>query len=169
MSKENNKRDVVISHVFHAKPELVFKAWTKAEYLEQWYAPDGCTVVIKNMNARLGGTFQFSIRNPKNYGCWCIGEYLEFNKPGKLVFSLTLSDENGNPVEAKDIGMDPEMPQTTIVSITFEKHPDGTMMTLHQTVDESLAKRTGAYPSWIQMFNRLNTILLKEKSIHVEG
>src|ERR1043165_7209654 len=110
------------------------------------------------MTARLGGTFHLCIRNPHHFECWCVGEYLEFNKPGKLVFSLGIADENGNPVEPKDIGMDTEMPQNTIVSITFEKHPDGTMMTLRQTLDESLAKKTGAHPSWIQMFNRLNTI-----------
>jgi hypothetical protein len=35
-------------------------------------------------------------------------------------------------------------------------------MTLHQTVSESLARRTGAHPSWLQMFDRLDELLVQK-------
>jgi len=43
----------------------------------------------------------------------------------------------------------------------FLRRPQGgkTLLTLQQTVSESLAKRTGAHPSWIQMLDRLAEVL----------
>jgi hypothetical protein len=38
---------------------------------------------------------------------------------------------------------------------TYKDVGGRTLLTLHQTVDESLAKRTGAHPSWLSMFDRL--------------
>jgi len=32
-------------------------------------------------------------------------------------------------------------------------------MTIHQTVSEEKAKETGAYQSWVKMFNKLNLLV----------
>jgi len=41
------------------------------------------------------------------------------------------------------------------VTVTLAEHDGKTKLTLHQTVLESVAKRTGAHPSWIEMLDRL--------------
>jgi hypothetical protein len=51
---------------------------------------------------------------------------------------------------------DAEWPDETTITVTFVEHEQRTTMTLHQTVPESVAKRTGAYPSWIEMLERLS-------------
>jgi hypothetical protein len=51
--------------------------------------------------------------------------------------------------------MDPDWPRETTVTITLAEHAAGTKLTLQQTVSESVAKRTGAHPSWIEMLDRL--------------
>ena len=56
--------------------------------------------------------------------------------------------------------MDPDWPRETTVTVTSTEHAGKTTMTLHQTVAESLAKRTGAYPSWLEMFDRLSETLV---------
>jgi hypothetical protein len=43
-----------------------------------------------------------------------------------------------------------------VLTLTFEDLGAKTKLTLHQTVSEELAKRTGAYPSWLSMFDRLD-------------
>jgi hypothetical protein len=43
-----------------------------------------------------------------------------------------------------------------VVTVTLEEEQGQTRLTLQQTVSEALAKRTGAYPSWLQMFERLD-------------
>ena len=53
------------------------------------------------------------------------------------------------------VGMDPDWPLETVVTVTLIPKDGRTMLTLHQTVSESLAKRTGAHPGWLEMLDRL--------------
>lgn len=152
-------KDVLITHVFDAPRELVFKAWTDAEWLAKWYAPDNCTVYFKHIDVQEGGTFLSCIYNPQYGNCWAMGKYLEIKSPHRIQYTLAVADESGNPSNAVDEGMNPEWPQETIVTVTFTELDGKTKMVLHQTVSEALAKQTGAYPSWLQMFNRLNKLL----------
>jgi hypothetical protein len=48
-----------------------------------------------------------------------------------------------------------------VATVTFESFGQRTKMTIHQTVDEEKAKETGAYQSWIKMFNKLYQLLKK--------
>lgn len=157
-AKDNNQ-EVLITHVFNAGRELVFNAWTDPEQLVKWYAPDGCTIEFKSIDARKGGRFHSCIHNPTHGDCWCKGTYQEVEFPERIVFTMEVTDEKGNDVKPSDVGMSPDWPQVTKVTVTFYEEGAQTKMVLHQTVDQSLAKETGAFPSWIQMFDRLNEIL----------
>lgn len=148
-------REIVITRVFDAPRDLVFKAWTDPEHLVRWYAPKDCTLHIYKFDFRTGGAFQTSLRNPKSRDCLCSGIYQEIVAPERLVYSLFFSDEDGNFVEPAQAGMDSDWPQETKVTVTFAEQEGKTRVTLHQTVLESIAKRTGAYPSWIEMLDRL--------------
>jgi uncharacterized protein YndB with AHSA1/START domain len=154
-TEQTTDRQIVITRVFNAPRELVFKAWTDPEHLKRWYAPRGCTIHIATMDLRQGGVFHTCIRNPKFHDCWCKGVYREIVVPERIVYTMAVADEKGNLVEPADAGMDPDWPRETIVTVTFAEHEGKTKVTLHQTVLESLAKRTGAHPSWIEMLDRL--------------
>ncbi len=155
----STKKEVLITHIFNAPRELVFKAWTDPEQLLRWYAPDGCTIEFKSIDIRPGGTFHSCITSPDMKHCWCIGTYQEVIFPVRLVQTVAVADENGNPVDPAAIGMHPEWPAETLLTITFEELGSKTKLTLHQTVDEDIAKQMGAHPSWIKMLNRLDEIL----------
>lgn len=146
---------VHITRVFDAPRELVFKAWASPDALEQWFAPRGCDLEISEFNFYQGGTFLTCIRNPQFHDCWAKGKYLEIVEPERISFSMGVADGQGNDIEPVSAGMDPEWPQETIVTVTFEEHEGKTTLTLYQTVSEALAKRTGAHPSWLQMLDRL--------------
>lgn len=164
-SKVNNysavKDEFLITHTFHAPVDLVFKAWTTPQYLERWFAPHGCTIRFVKLNVSVGGTFHSCISNPEFGDCWCIGVYKEIVKNEKIVYLITIADQKGKPVQPASIGMDPEWPMETLVTITFKELNGITEITLKQTVSEVIAKRTGAHPSWIQMFVRLGKLLNK--------
>ena len=153
------QEEVLITHVFDASRELVFRAWTEPEQLIKWYAPEGCTITFKQIDVRKGGRFHSCIYNPTYGNCWCKGTYLELDFPERIVFTMEVTDEAANDVQPTDVGMSPDWPAVTKVTVTFEELGAKTKMVLHQTVPASLAKETGAYPSWIQMFNRLNQML----------
>jgi uncharacterized protein YndB with AHSA1/START domain len=158
---ENNaaKNEVFIEETFHAGIERVFKAWTDPGKLMQWYAPDGCTIRFKKIEIAKGGQFHSCISNPQAGDCWCIGEYLEIVPNTKIVFTMINADENGNPINPADIGMDAGWPGTTVVTVTFLEENGTTRLQLHQTVSQELAKRTGAYSGWLQMLGNMAALL----------
>lgn len=152
-------REVLIERTFDAPRDLVFRAWIEPEHLARWYAPKGCSVTIYGFDPRPGGAFHHAIRTPNGHNCVCKGAYREIVPPERLVYTLSFSDAAGNFVEPSDVGADPEWPRETVVTVTFDDLDGRTKLTLHQTVLESIAKRTGAHPSWIEMLDRLSELV----------
>ena len=156
------ENDTFISRIIHAPRELVFAAWTDPEHLKHWFAPKGCTIHFTSIDIRPGGGFHLCIRNPDYKDCWCKGTYLEIIAPERIVYKLAVSDEAGRLRDPKDVGMDPEWPAETIVTATFKEMGITTKFTLHQTVSQTIAKRTGAFPSWLSAFDLLDELLKKQ-------
>ncbi len=40
------EREIVITRVYDAPRDLVFKAWSKEEYLSKWWGPQGFTTTF---------------------------------------------------------------------------------------------------------------------------
>ncbi len=159
MIEPGNDAEVLISRSFTVPRELLWRAWTELEHLKQWHAPQGCEIHFERFDFREGGGFLSCIRNPAFGECWCLGEYLEIAPPERLVYRLSMADAAGNRISSAAAGHDPEWPDETILTLTFREEGGKTLLTLHQTVSEALAKRTGAYPSWLDMLDRLGNVL----------
>lgn len=148
-------REVLITRSFDAPRELVWKAWTELEHLKQWHAPRGCEIHFERFDFREGGGFLSCVRNPAFGECWCVATYLEVVEPERIVYSMALADAEGNLIGSMAAGHGSEWPAETTLTVTFTEENGKTVMSLHQTVSEELAKRTGAYPSWLDMLDRL--------------
>lgn len=160
MEQNNTKeKELLITHLFDAPRELVFKTWTDPQLLINWYAPDGCTIEFKAINTVQGGDFHSCVHDPVHGDCWIKGTYSEVSFPEKLVFSMVLTDEKGSSVEALSAGKPEDWPKEILTTVTFEAIGQQTKLTLHQTVAEEQAKATGAYQSWIKMFKKLEGVL----------
>ena len=147
--------DLMITRMLDAPRELVFQAWTDPEQLVQWYAPPGCQIHFRQINIQEGGTFHSCIQTPDGFRCWCVGKYAEIVAPERIVFTMASANEDGQQIDSAAAGHDPDWPAETTVTVTLSEVAGQTKLTLTQTVRESLAKRTGAHPSWIQMLDRL--------------
>lgn len=154
-----NENEVFIEETFNAGIESVFSAWTDPDKLMKWYAPDGCTIRFKKLDIKSGGKFHSCISNPQYGDCWCIGEYKEIVTNTKIVFTLINADESGNPVNPADIGMDPDWPGVTLVTVMLTEEKGKTKLQLRQTVIQELAQKTGAYTGWLQMLNNIQKLL----------
>lgn len=146
---------VRIEETFDAPRERVFDAWVRPDRLAQWYAPRGCTLHIEDIDVRTGGSYHMCIRDPEFGDCWTIGTYLEVARPTRLAFTAILADVDGFPVAPESQGHDPAWPSETLVRVTFAEDDGRTVVTLEQDVSEASARRTGAYPSWLEMLDRL--------------
>lgn len=49
--------DFVLSRVFDAPRELVWKCFTDPEHMKGWWGPKGVAVVTSKMDLRVGGTY----------------------------------------------------------------------------------------------------------------
>lgn len=158
---DNKRKELFISHLFDAPSEIVFEAWTDPEELKRWYAPDGCSIEFKHLDTTQGGHFHSCIHDPVHGECWVKGTYLQVIPNQKLVFTMVMSDQYGNSVSSVAAGKTEEWPEEQITTVTFEPIGSQTKVTIHQTVSEEEAKKTGAYQSWIKMFNKLQLQLTK--------
>jgi len=57
-------RSIRHSRVFDAPRELVWKAWTDANHLGQWWGPDGFTITTSKFDFRPGGEWVFVMHGP---------------------------------------------------------------------------------------------------------
>lgn len=148
-------KELLITHLFDAPIDRVFDAWTDPEKLKHWYAPDGCTIEYKSIEVKEGGRFHYAIHHPLHGEAWVTGVYLEIQPPEKLVFTIQLSDENG-----RALAPSAEWPGEILTTVTFESIGNKTEATIHEAVSEDKAKETGAYQGWIEMFKKLNRLLV---------
>lgn len=159
MENQTSNNEVFIEETFNAGIEKVFNAWTDPQLLIKWFAPNGCTIYFTKLEVKTGGQFHSCISNPQFGDCWCVGEYKEVVPYSKIVFTMINADEKGNPINPADIGMDPEWPGETMVTVTFIEENGKTKLQLRQTVSQELAKKTGAYPSWLQMLDNMKDVI----------
>lgn len=152
--------DVWITRTVKFPRELVFKIWTDPEHLPRWFAPDNCGIHFEKLEIWPGGRFHSCVHTPDGKDCWCVGEYLEVTAPEKIVYNIAIADEAGNRRTSAAAGMDPAWPDETLVTVTFrDLGNDQTELTIHQAAPADVARRTGAYPSWLQMLDHMETAL----------
>src|SRR3981081_2740246 len=99
---------MVVTRVFDAPRELVWKAWTDPKYVMQWWGPKGFTAPVCQMDFRVGGKSLLCMRTPDGQECWNAVEYHEIVLHEKIVSSMYFSDSEGNKVEPAQLGIEHE-------------------------------------------------------------
>jgi uncharacterized protein YndB with AHSA1/START domain len=92
------EREITITRSFDAPRALVFKAWTDAKMLAQWWGPKGFTNPRCEFDARVGGVIRIDMRAPDGAIYPMQGEVREIVPPERLVFTNNALDVDGNPI-----------------------------------------------------------------------
>ncbi len=87
--------EFLITRVFDAPRELVWKAWTKAEHLQRWFGPKGFAMPICSLDLRPGGVFHYSMKSPDGHEMWGKWIFREIVPPERLVVVASFSDARG--------------------------------------------------------------------------
>jgi uncharacterized protein YndB with AHSA1/START domain len=116
---------MVVTRVFDAPRELVWKAWTDPQYVMQWWGPKGFTALVCKMDFRVGGKFLYCTRTPDGQEFWHSGEYHEIVPHEKIVSSMYFSDSEGNKVEPAQLGIEHEAIEGAHDVILFEDLGNG--------------------------------------------
>jgi len=147
--------EILITRIFDAPRELVWRAWTSPEHLMGWWGPKDYTSPACKMDFRVGGTYLFCMRSPEGQDFWSTGEYREIVPLERIVFTDSFADEQGNVVSPKHYGMGDDFPQELVVTVTFENLNGKTRMTMIHTGIPAGEHREGAQQGWEESFDKL--------------
>jgi uncharacterized protein YndB with AHSA1/START domain len=137
MTDSNRPQDaVVIERSFDAPVDLIWQMWTDPEHFKAWYGPDGATIPAAKLDVRVGGTRLVCIEMQSPDGpmrMWFAGEYREVVENERLVYTESMSDENGNVSAPTDMSMPGGHPMTTEVRVELQDVGGRTRMVMTHT------------------------------------
>ena len=110
-------REVVLTRVFDAPRQMVFDAFTKPELLKQWFGPCGHSLVVCEVDLRVGGGFRFVLRDPQGREMGMRGVYREIVPPERSVHMESFDDYPG---ESQVTGVFTEQAGKTTLTATIQ-------------------------------------------------
>ena len=156
----NETERMVVTRVFDAPRELVWKAWTDPKYVMQWWGPKGFSAPVCKMDFRVGGKFLYCMRTPDGQEFWNGGEYHEIVPHEKIVSSMYFSDSEGNKVEAAQLGIEHEAIEGARDVILFEDLGNGqTKVTFigNETMENAI--KTGQLEGMNQILDKAAAVI----------
>ena len=114
--------DFVISRVFNAPREMLWKCFTEPEHVPKWWGPKGVTSSVKTLDLRPGGMCHYKMITPDGQVWWGKSVYREIAASSRLVFINSFSDEDAG-LTRHPLG--PTWPLEMMTIITFEEQPGG--------------------------------------------
>lgn len=144
-------RELVLSRLIDAPCETVYRAWTDAEILKQWFAPKPWSTPHAELDVRPGGSTLVVMSDPDGNQFPNRGIYLEIVPNRKLV----ITDAYSSAWEPS------EKPFFTAV-LTFEDEGGKTRYTArarHWTVeDKEVHEKMGFHEGWGQCADQLEAV-----------
>jgi len=95
-SKDLQKKMITVVREFDAPLNLVWKAWTDSDILDQWWAPKPWKAETKTMDFRAGGHWLYFMKGPDGNGSWCSVEFGTITPRKSYTSSTAFCDEAGN-------------------------------------------------------------------------
>ena len=169
MTRKNEnaeEQEIVITHIFDAPRELVWKYWTDPKYFMRWWGPEGFTTPVSEMDFRVGGVYLNCMWSPEGENYWSTGVYREIIEPERIVYTDSFSDAGGNIVPASYYEMSGDWPLELLVTVTFEEQEGRkTKLTLKHAGIPAGEDRDLTEAGWNESFDKLVEDLVKEKPL----
>jgi uncharacterized protein YndB with AHSA1/START domain len=147
LAQMEKARELVLTRVFDAPREVVFKAWTEVERLRRWWGPKGFTNPICEVDVRPGGAMRIHMRGPDGTIYPMTGVYREIVEPERLVFTASALDAGGEPLFEQ------------LTTVTFEELGGKTKLTVQASFSkvrpEAARHLAGAEMGWNMSLDRL--------------
>jgi uncharacterized protein YndB with AHSA1/START domain len=153
------KNELVITRIFDAPRERVWKAWSEPEQMMKWWGPKVFTAPVCKIDFRVGGKYLFCMRDPKGKDYWSTGVFKEIVPPEKIVWTDSFADEKGNPVPASHYGMGDDFPSEMTVTFTFEDMNGKTKLRLVHAGMPGGEQGKMANQGWNESLDKLAAIL----------
>jgi len=150
MTTETESR-VVVMHRYAASSERVFDAFLEVQTARHFlFATVTGEMITAEIDPRVGGRFTFTERRPDMGDIRHVGEYLEIDRPRRLVFTFGVPQFDA---------------RMTVVTIAIRPEGDGCLVTLiNEGVPPDYAKRN--HEGWTRI---LAGLLPAYEDVHAAG
>ncbi|HEY4009790.1 MAG TPA: SRPBCC domain-containing protein [Acidobacteriaceae bacterium] len=156
----NETERLVVTRIFNAPRELVWKAWTDPKYVMQWWGPKGFTSPVCKMDVRVGGKSLFCMKSPDGQECWNGIEYYEIVPYEKIVSLMYFSDADGNKIDPEQLGMEYEAIEGAYDVTLFEDLGDGrTKLTQIGNEPMESARESGQLEGWNEILDKVAAVV----------
>jgi uncharacterized protein YndB with AHSA1/START domain len=133
----SGKEKFVINRSFDAPLDTLFEVWTNPKHASQWLSPAGMTTQFMRSDIRPGGSAFYLMTDGKSLKMYGRVEYIEVDRPHRLVHTQQFCDENENvsrhPLSATwpetmltQVEFTAEGPSRTRVTVTWQPHGEVT-------------------------------------------
>lgn len=116
------EREIVLTRVFDAPRELVFKAWTDKDHISKWFGPKGFSCTTHEIDMRVGGSWRFDMRGPDGKIWPNLMVFLEVKYPERLVFDHGTGKDDDPDKFRVIVTFDAQGDKKTIVTLR-QLHP----------------------------------------------
>jgi uncharacterized protein YndB with AHSA1/START domain len=154
------RNELVITRMFNAPRELVFKVYTDPNLVPLWWGPRKYTTRVEKMEVRPGGQWRF-VQSDENGSEFAFhGEYLEIVPPERVVYTFVYEGDEQ---------------QSLIETVLFEESEGRTKMTaidkfsslegLQNMLQEGM--ESGMNESFARLDELLKEVEKEPKKVHI--
>ena len=139
-------RQVVVTRVFDAPRDVVFRAWTDPDQVAKWFGPQGMDIPRDSVliDARVGGRFELRmVRSEMGFEMGLAYEIIELIEPELLVLHHEAKPELG-------------IPHATVTRVELHDEDGKTRMVL---TDGPYPESAHAEAGWVQAFDKLAALV----------
>ena len=115
-----------LTRSFNAPRDVVFRAFTDLDQLNQWWGPKGLEMMHATLDLRPGGMFHYGMKSPEGAVMWGKWIYREISPPDRLVYVVSFSDEQGGVTRHP---MASSWPREMLSTTVFTEENGRTVMT----------------------------------------
>lgn len=119
-SVDTEKRALVMTRVFDAPRELVYRTYVDPRLIPEWWGPSRLTTTVEKMDVRPGGVWRFIQRDAEGNEYAFNGVFREVAPPERLVYTFEFEGMPGHIL---------------VESVKLEEMGDKTRVTTQDTFD----------------------------------
>ncbi len=94
--KDLKEKSILVAREFNAPLEIVWRAYTESDLLDQWWGPHPWRAATKSMDFRAGGHWLYAMVGPDNEKHWALMNFLAIDPHKSYSIEDAFCDEEGN-------------------------------------------------------------------------
>ena len=110
----------------------MWRIWNDPDYIKKWWGPQNFTAPIIRNDARVGGTFLWSMKSARGEMFWNTGVYKQVLPNTRIVSTMSFSDATGKAIPGSQVPVPGHWPNEIIVITEFTESGGKTQVDVYK-------------------------------------